>query len=238
MSLAQFGLGPAAVDAVAALVRAGWNLVVSGATSSGKTTCCNALARAIDGDERIITIEETAELRLEQRHVVRLEARPANAEGAGGVDVRTLVRAALRMRPDRLIVGEVRGGEALDMLQACNTGHDGSLSTVHANSPADAIARLETLVLYAGVPLPLAAVRAQLASAIDGVIQVARTGDGRRVITSVAELGPGDTTRPRELLHSGADGLIPAAVPSRPPRRGGVEWEEVWPSCARLLSQS
>src|SRR5262249_32917968 len=158
---------------------AGWNLVVAGATSSGKTTCCNALARVIAGHERIVTIEETAELRLEQPHVVRLEARPPNAEGAGGVDVRTLVRAALRMRPDRLIVGEVRGGEALDMLQACNTGHDGSLSTVHANSPADALARLETLVLYAGIALPLAAVRAQLASAIDGVVQVARAPGGR-----------------------------------------------------------
>jgi pilus assembly protein CpaF len=237
-SLAQFGLDAVAVDAVTALVRAGWNLVISGATSSGKTTCCNALARAIDGDERIITIEETAELRLEQPHVVRLEAHPANAEGAGGVDVRTLVRAALRMRPDRLIVGEVRGGEALDMLQACNTGHDGSLSTVHANSPADAITRLETLVLYAGIALPLAAVRAQLTSAVDAVIQVARARDGQRVITNVAEVCQGDPPRTRELLRTGADGVALVAAPSRPPRRAGVQWKEVWPSCAPLPSES
>jgi pilus assembly protein CpaF len=156
------------------MVRAGWNIVVSGATSAGKTTCCNALARAIDPVERIVTIEETAELRMDQPHVVRLEARPVNAEGAGGVTVRELVRAALRMRPDRLVVGEVRGGEALDMLQACNTGHDGSLSTVHANSAADAIARLETLTLFAGVALPLAAVRSQIAAAVDAIVQVAR----------------------------------------------------------------
>jgi pilus assembly protein CpaF len=238
MSLEQFGLDAVAVDAVTALVRAGWNLVISGATSSGKTTCCNALARAIDGDERIITIEETAELRLDQPHVVRLEAHPANAEGAGGVDVRTLVRAALRMRPDRLIVGEVRGGEALDMLQACNTGHDGSLSTVHANSPADAIARLETLVLYAGVPLPLAAVRAQLTSAIDAVIQVARARHGQRVITSVSEVRGVDSPRPREILGEGGDGLVITALPSRPPRRAAVRWEEVWPSCARSQLES
>jgi pilus assembly protein CpaF len=236
--LAQFGLDPAGVDAVTALVRAGWNLVVSGATSSGKTTCCNALARAIDRDERIVTIEETAELKLDQPHVVRLEAHPANAEGAGGVDVRTLVRAALRMRPDRLIVGEVRGGEALDMLQACNTGHDGSLSTVHANSPADAIARLETLVLYAGVPLPLSAVRAQLVAAIDGVIQVARSGDGRRAVTSVAELCGVDPPLARELLIDSAAGLVPVARPSRPPRRTAVQWEEVWPSCVPSQSVS
>ena len=234
--LAQFGLDAIAVEAVTALVRAGWNLVVSGATSSGKTTCCNALARVIDCDERIVTIEETAELRLGQPHVVRLEAHPANAEGAGSVDVRTLVRAALRMRPDRLIVGEVRGGEALDMLQACNTGHDGSLSTVHANSPVDAIARLETLVLYAGVPLPLSAVRAQLSAAIDGIIQVARAGDGRRVITSVVELRAGDVPRPHELLMVGNHGLTLVAAPSRPPRRGSVRWKEVWPACASSSS--
>ena len=133
----------------------GWNIVVSGATSAGKTTCCNALARAVDASERIVTIEETAELRLDQPHVVRLEARPANAEGAGEVSVRELVRASLRMRPDRLVVGEVRGAEAFDMLQALNTGHDGSLSTVHANSPADALARLETLVLKGELDLTL-----------------------------------------------------------------------------------
>ena len=149
--LEAFGVEPDVRAFFDLLVRAGWNILISGATSSGKTTCCNALARAIDPTERIVTIEETAELRLEQPHVVRLEARPANAEGTGAVGVRELVRSALRMRPDRIIVGEVRGGEALDMLQACNTGHDGSFSTVHANSPADAIARIETLALGAEV---------------------------------------------------------------------------------------
>ena len=158
--LAAFGVEPEVSGLLDTLVASGWNIVVSGATSSGKTTCCNALAQAIDPAERIVTIEETAELRLEQPHVVRLEARPANAEGAGAVGVRELVRSALRMRPDRIVVGEVRGGEALDMLQACNTGHDGSLSTVHANSPDDALARIETLALCADVPLPLPAVRA------------------------------------------------------------------------------
>src|SRR5262249_59542110 len=137
-ALADFGLGAAEAAFLETLVRAGWNIVVSGATSAGKTTCANALASAIDPLERIVTIEETAELRLRHPHVVRLEARPANAEGVGAVGVRELVRAALRMRPDRLVVGEVRGGEAFDMLQALNTGHDGSVSTVHANSPSDA----------------------------------------------------------------------------------------------------
>ena len=140
VGLDAFGVDPPVAEFLATLVRAGWNIVVAGATSAGKTTCANALARAIDPAERIVTIEETAELRLGQPHVVRLEARPANAEGAGAVGVRELVRAALRMRPDRLVVGEVRGGEAFDMLQALNTGHDGSVSTVHANSPADALA--------------------------------------------------------------------------------------------------
>ena len=170
------------------MVRCGWNVLVAGATSAGKTTLCNALARAIDGNERIVTIEETAELALAQPHVVRLEARPANAEGVGAVSVRDLVRTALRMRPDRLIVGEVRGGEALDMLQALNTGHDGSLSTVHANGPAAALARLETLAMFGGVALPLPAIRAQVAAAVDAIVHVARGRDGRREIVAVAEV--------------------------------------------------
>ena len=194
--LAAFGLDAPAHAFCEAIVRGGWNIVVSGATSSGKTTCCNALARAIEPTDRIVTIEETAELRLRQPHVVRLEARRANAEGAGEVSVRELVRAALRMRPDRLVVGEVRGGEALDMLQACNTGHDGSLSTVHANSPDDTITRLETLTLLSGVALPLAAVRAQLASAVDAIVQVTRGTSGRREVVAVAEIVPGRTPRP------------------------------------------
>jgi pilus assembly protein CpaF len=154
---------------------------------------------------------------------------PANAEGAGAVSVRELVRAALRMRPDRVIVGEVRGGEALDMLQACNTGHDGSLSTVHANSPRDALSRLETLVLYAGVALPVAAVRAQIASAIDVVVQVARERHGRRIITEVAEV---DGRRTRSLLVREGERLITINEPTRPLRRPGADIVERWRACA------
>jgi pilus assembly protein CpaF len=234
LTLADFGLRAAESAFLAALVRAGWNIVVSGATSSGKTTCANALARAIDPVERIVTIEETAELRLRHPHVVRLEARPANAEGVGAVGVRELVRAALRMRPDRLVVGEARGGEAFDMLQALNTGHDGSLSTVHANSPADALARLETLVLLGGVALPLAAVRGQLAAAIDAIVQVARRASGRREIVEVAEVGPAHGSRTvavRSLLAREGDVLAAVEAPTRPARRAGHELEKAWWAC-------
>jgi pilus assembly protein CpaF len=234
--LDAFGVDAAARDFLEEIVRSGWNVVVSGATSAGKTTCCNALARAIDPSERIVTIEETAELRLGQPHVVRLEARRANAEGAGEVSVRELVRAALRMRPDRLVVGEVRGGEALDMLQTCNTGHDGSLSTVHANSPADAIARLETLTLLSGVALPLAAIRSQLASAVDAIVQVVRGRDGRREIAAIAELAPGRVPRARTLLARTGAGMGRASAPTRPARRGSIDLEEVWRACAPLPS--
>jgi pilus assembly protein CpaF len=231
--VAAFGLDDDAIQFLGAMVRGGWNIVVAGATSAGKTTLCNALAQFIPREERIVTIEETAELRLEQPHVVRLEARPANAEGAGCVSVRELVRAALRMRPDRLIVGEVRGGEALDMLQACNTGHDGSLSTVHANSAADASARIETLALCAGVPLPLAAVRAQLGSAIDAVVHVARGDDGARVVSSVCEVEPGPRPRTRALWTRTANALAAIAPPTRPARRAGIDLEREWHACAR-----
>jgi pilus assembly protein CpaF len=224
-----FGLDAPAAAFVTAMVRGGWNIVVSGATSAGKTTFCNTLAHAIDPAERIVTIEETAELRIERPHVVRLEARRANAEGAGAVDVRELVRTALRMRPDRLIVGEVRGGEALEMLQACNTGHDGSLSTVHANSPADALARIETLALYAGVTLPLAAVRAQLVEAIDAVIQVARGPDGRRRVTAVAEVRRERAVRITQLVESHRM----LSAPTRPARRPHVDLLKIWHECAR-----
>jgi pilus assembly protein CpaF len=229
--LSAFGADPEAEAYFDTLVRAGWNIVVSGATSSGKTTCCNALARAIDPTERIVTIEETAELRLEQPHVVRLEARPANAEGTGAVSVRDLVRSALRMRPDRIVVGEVRGGEALDMLQACNTGHDGALSTVHANSPDDALARIETLALSTDVPLPLPAVRRQLVSAIDAVVQVRRGRDGRRTIVAVAELGDGRGARTQRLLTRVDDRLIVCSAPTRPARRPEVDLAREWTSC-------
>jgi pilus assembly protein CpaF len=173
---------------LALCVAARASVLVSGGTGSGKTTTLNALSGAIPGEERIVTIEDAAELRLRQRHVVRLEARPANLEGRGEVTIRRLVVNALRMRPDRIVVGEVRGGEALDMLQALNTGHDGSLSTVHANSPADALRRIETLALMAGVGLPHAAVRDQVASALDVVVHQARLPDGARVVESVSEV--------------------------------------------------
>jgi pilus assembly protein CpaF len=223
--LDAFDVGEQDARRIAALVRGGWNLLVAGATSTGKTTLCNALARAIDPAERIVTIEETAELRLPKPHVVRLEARPPNAEGAGAVGVRDLVRAALRMRPDRLIVGEVRGAEALDMLQALNTGHDGSLSTVHANDPAAALSRLETLALFAGLPLPSTAVRSQIGGAIDAVVHVARGAGGSRSVTAVTEVGlDGATTRP--LLARAAGRLMVVGTPHRPPRRAGVDLGE------------
>jgi len=180
---------PAALaELLAVSVAARASILVSGGTGSGKTTTLNALSGAIPGEERIVTIEDAAELRLRQRHVVRLEARPANLEGRGEVTIRQLVRNALRMRPDRIVVGEVRGAEALDMLQALNTGHDGSLTTVHANSPEDALRRVETLALMAGVGLPHEAVREQAASALDLIVHQARLPDGSRAIESVTEV--------------------------------------------------
>jgi pilus assembly protein CpaF len=164
------------------------NICVSGGTGTGKTTNLNVLSSFIPDGERIITIEDAAELQLQQPHVVNLEARPPNAEGAGEVRIRDLVRNALRMRPDRIIVGEVRGGEALDMLQAMNTGHEGSMTTIHANSPRDALSRLETMVLMAGFDLPVRAIREQIAGALDLIMQVDRMPDGRRVVTSVTEV--------------------------------------------------
>jgi Flp pilus assembly protein, ATPase CpaF len=171
-----------------ACVQARLNIVVSGGTGTGKTTLLNVLSSYIPADDRVVTIEDAVELQLQQEHVVRLESRPPNIEGRGEVTIRDLVRNALRMRPDRIVVGECRGGEALDMLQAMNTGHDGSLSTVHANSPRDAIARLETLTLMAGMDLPLRAVREQIASAVDLVIHITRLRDGSRRVTHVTEV--------------------------------------------------
>ncbi|HDQ25206.1 MAG TPA: CpaF family protein [bacterium] len=164
------------------------NILISGGTGSGKTTLLNVLSSFIPGDERIITIEDSAELRLPQEHVVRLEARPPNIEGRGAVTIRDLVRNSLRMRPDRIVVGECRGGETLDMLQAMNTGHEGSMTTVHANSPRDALSRLDVLVLMAGTELPLRAIREQIRSAIDIIIQQSRMKDGRRRVTAIAEI--------------------------------------------------
>src|SRR6266511_3233073 len=169
-------------------VEAELNILISGGTGAGKTTLLNALSEAIPDDQRIVTIEDAAELRLRQRHVLRLEARPKNIEGEGEIAIRDLVRNSLRMRPDRIIVGEVRGAESLDMLQAMNTGHDGSLSTVHANAPRDALARVETMVLMAGYDLPLRAIRQQVASALDMILPLERLEDGSRRVTAITEV--------------------------------------------------
>jgi pilus assembly protein CpaF len=177
------------VEFVQRCVLAELNILVTGGTGSGKTTLLNALSTAIPEGERIVTIEDAAELRLNQRHVLRLESRPKNIEGQGEIAIRDLVRNSLRMRPDRIIVGEVRGAEALDMLQAMNTGHEGSLSTVHANSPRDALSRIETMVLMAGYDLPVKAIRQQVASALDLIIQLERFQDGSRRVTSITEVG-------------------------------------------------
>ncbi len=183
--------GSLTVDAAVfleACVRGKLNVLVSGGTGTGKTTLLNVLSAFVPDDERIVTIEDAAELRLHQPHVVSLESRPPNIEGAGHVSIRDLVRNALRMRPDRIIVGEVRGAETLDMLQAMNTGHEGSLTTVHANSPRDALSRLETMVLMAGYDLPLRAIRQQIASALDVVVHLDRFGDGSRRVTHISEI--------------------------------------------------
>src|SRR5262245_27781874 len=175
-------------DLLAACVRGRQDVLISGGTGTGKTTTLNALSQFIPDDERIVTIEDAAELQLHQEHVLRLESRPPNIEGRGQITVRDLVRNALRMRPDRILVGEVRDGAALDMLQAMNTGHDGSLTTVHANSPRDSLSRIETMAMMAGVELPVRAVREQIASAVDLIIRQARVKDGSRRITHISEV--------------------------------------------------
>jgi pilus assembly protein CpaF len=175
-------------DFLARAVRARLNILVSGGTGSGKTTTLGALSSFIAASDRIVTIEDTAELRLQQPHVLRLEARPPNVEGRGEITIRRLLRNALRMRPDRIVVGEFRGGEALEMLAAMTTGHDGSLSTVHAGSPAEALRRVETLALMADVDLPLPAIREQIVDALDLIVHQARLPDGRRQVTAVAEV--------------------------------------------------
>lgn len=189
-------------DFLRACVMARRNIIVSGGTGSGKTTLLNVLGTFLPDRERIITIEDAAELQLKQAHVISLESRAPNIEGKGAITIRDLVRNALRMRPDRIVVGECRGGEALDMLQAMNTGHDGSLTTLHANSPRDAIARLETLVLMAGMDLPLRAIREQIASAVDVIIHEARFGDGSRKVTHVSEVVglEGDRTTMQDIF--------------------------------------
>jgi pilus assembly protein CpaF len=175
-------------DFARACVRGRLNILISGGTGSGKTTTLNVVSAYIPGDERIVTVEDAAELQLHQEHVLTLESRPANIEGQGAVTIRELVRNTLRMRPDRIVVGEVRGAEALDMLQAMNTGHDGSLTTVHSNSPRDTLSRIETMVMMAGFDLPIRAIREQIASAVDLIIHVSRLKDGSRRVTHVTEV--------------------------------------------------
>jgi pilus assembly protein CpaF len=187
--LIQFNSIPTQMaEVAAACVKSRLNMIVSGGTGAGKTTLLNCLSNYIPENERIVTIEDSAELKLQQDHVVRLETRPPNIEGQGSVTARDLVRNALRMRPDRIVIGEVRGGEALDMMQAMNTGHDGSISTVHANTGRDAISRLETMMLMAGINLPERALREQIASAIDIIVQLTRLSDGSRKVVEFSEV--------------------------------------------------
>jgi pilus assembly protein CpaF len=181
-------LNPEVVEFIERCVRAELNVMISGGTGTGKTTLLNAISTAIPDADRIVTIEDAAELRLNQRHVLRLEARPKNIEGQGEIPIRELVRNSLRMRPDRIIVGEVRGAESLDMLQAMNTGHDGSLTTIHANSPRDALSRIETMVLMSGFDLPVRAIRQQVSAALELIIHLERLEDGGRRVTSIAEV--------------------------------------------------
>jgi len=223
LSIRRFGVEPLRMDKLiekAALtpdmakmfemcVHARLNVLISGGTGAGKTTLLNALSANIPAGERIVTIEDSAELQMQQPHVVRLETRPPNIEGKGEVTQRDLVKNALRMRPDRIVIGEVRGGEAIDMLQAMNTGHDGSLTTIHANTPRDALARLETMIQMTGMRLSDKAMRQQIASAVNMVIQVARLSDGTRRITSISELPgmEGDTITMQEVFKYERQGV-------------------------------
>ena len=199
---------PEIAELLKGIVKARLNVLISGGTGTGKTTLLNVLSRFIPNDERIVTIEDSAELQMKQEHVVRLETRPPNIEGAGEITQRDLVRNSLRMRPDRIIMGEVRGTEVLDMLQAMNTGHDGSLTTIHANSPRDALLRLETLTAVAGLSIPNEAVRKYVSSALDLIIQVARLMDGSRRLVSFQEIVgmEGNTITMQEDLLLRTDG--------------------------------
>jgi len=196
-------------DFLVAAVRCRKNMVISAGTGSGKTTLLNVLSAAIPEHERIVTIEDAAELRLRQKHVVGLETRPANVEGQGAYTIRDLVRNALRMRPDRIVVGECRGGEALDMLQAMNTGHDGSITTLHANSPRDCLSRLEMMILMAGVELPIQAMRGQISSAVDLILQQSRMRDGTRKVVKITEVVgmEGDIITTQDIFEYVIEGL-------------------------------
>ncbi|HEY5160660.1 MAG TPA: CpaF family protein [Gaiellaceae bacterium] len=224
-------LSEQAADFLERSVRGQLNILISGGTGAGKTTLLNALSESIAEDERIVTIEDAAELRLRQEHVLRLESRPKNIEGEGEITIRDLVRNTLRMRPDRIIVGEVRGAEALDMLQAMNTGHDGSLSTIHCNSPRDALMRIETMVMMAGFDLPMRAIRQQVASALDMIVHLERMDDGSRRVTSITEVQrmEGDIISLQDLFvfrpHGESLELLPSGLrPSEDKfRKHGVE---------------
>jgi len=216
--LIRFGTATADMfDFLKACVEARLNIFVSGGTGSGKTTTLNVLSSFIPNDERIITIEDAAELQLRQEHVVTLESRPPNIEGKGTIAIRDLVRNSLRMRPDRIIVGECRSGEALDMLQAMNTGHDGSMSTGHANSPRDMLARLETMVLMAGIDLPLRAIREQVASAVDLIVQQSRLKDGTRKIVNITEVQgmEGDVIVMQDVFVFEQSGVVEGKIQGR-----------------------
>jgi pilus assembly protein CpaF len=213
--LIQFGsITPQIAEFLKACVVARMNVVVSGGTGSGKTTLLNVLSSFIPDDERIVTIEDAAELNLSQEHVVRLEAKKPNIEGRGEVTIRDLVKNSLRMRPERIVVGECRGGEALDMLQAMNTGHDGSLTTLHANSPRDAISRMETMSLMAGLDFPLKVIREQIASAVELIVQQTRLRDGTRKVTGVTEVAgmEGDTVVLQDIFKFVEEGIDPSGM--------------------------
>lgn len=206
---------PGLAKVLEGIVKCRLNIIISGGTGTGKTTMLNAMSRAIGPTERIVTIEDAAELQLQQKHIVRMETRPANIEGSGEISQRNLVKNALRMRPDRIVVGEVRGGEAFDMLQAMNTGHDGSITTVHANTPRDAVSRLEQMIGMAGMDLPMRSIRGQIASALDVIVQIKRFADGTRRVVSVQEITgmEGDVVTLQEIFkyvqhHIDTDGNV------------------------------
>lgn len=210
-NLIEFGsISQKMVSFLEACVKGRLNIIVSGGTGSGKTTLLNVLSGFIPHDERIVTIEDAAEIQLNQEHVITLESRPSNTEGRGQITIRDLVRNSLRMRPDRIIVGEVRSSEALDMLQAMNTGHDGSLTTTHANTPRDTIARIETMVMMAGMELPLLAIRNQIVSAVDVIVQQARMRDGTRRVTNITEITgmEGDVVSMQDIFVYETDGSM------------------------------
>lgn len=233
-NLIDFGsISPKMVSFLEACVKGRLNIVVSGGTGSGKTTLLNVLSGFIPENERIVTVEDAAEIQLTQEHVITLESRTANTEGRGQVDIRDLVKNCLRMRPDRIIVGEVRSGEALDMLQAMNTGHDGSLTTTHANTPRDTISRLETMTLMAGLDLPLMAIRSQIESAIDVIVQQARMRDGTRRVTHITEITgmEGDIIAMQDIFVYDTDGTMD----SQGKFKGKFKSTGIHPMCAEKI---